>query len=74
VVSHVEGAISVRIVVDYSKCSGIGICESIAPKYYEVNDDGELVLLQEDVADADVEAIAKTVAECPSGALSLRTE
>jgi ferredoxin len=64
----------VKIVLDLGKCSGIGICESIAPKYYEVNDEGELVLLREDVADEDMEAIAKTIAECPTGALSLTTE
>ena len=63
-----------KIVVDWPKCSGIGICESIAPKYYEVNDEGELVLLQEDVAVDDIEAITKTVAECPTGALSLISE
>ena len=63
-----------KIVVEWTKCSGIGICESIAPKYYEVNDDGELVRLREDVADEDVESIIRTVAECPTGALSLTSE
>jgi ferredoxin len=64
----------VKIVVEWAKCSGIGICESIAPEYFEVNNDGELVRLREDVADADKEAIAKAVAECPTGALSLASE
>jgi ferredoxin len=62
---------SVKIVVDFVKCSGNGICESIAPKYYEVNDAGELVLLKEDVSEEDIGSIRRTVAECPTGALSL---
>jgi len=64
----------VRIVVERAKCSGIGICEAIAPRYYEVNDDGELVLLRENVAGEDIESISKTVTQCPSGALSLTSE
>jgi ferredoxin len=64
----------VKIVLDRGKCSGIGICESIAPDFYEVNDDGDLVVLREGVAPEYVELIQKTVAECPTGALSLSDE
>lgn len=65
---------SKKIVVDFAKCSGIGICESIAPEFYEVNDDGDLVLLREDVHAADLASIEKTVLECPTAALSLVAE
>jgi ferredoxin len=61
----------VKIVLDYDKCSGNGICESIAPEYYHVADDGDLVLLKEQVSDQDIGAIRRTVAECPTGALTL---
>ena len=33
-----------RIAVDYDKCSGLGMCESIAPDVFEVEDDGSLTL------------------------------
>ena len=63
-----------RIVVDRSKCTTIGICESIAPRYYEVSDDGDLVVLREDIATEDEDLLMKTVTECPTGALSLSSE
>lgn len=61
---------TVRIVVDRSRCSSIGICESIAPDVFEVGDDGALVLLVDDVAEVD-EALADAVRTCPAMALSL---
>lgn len=63
-----------KIIVDRSKCTTIGICESLAPEYYEVNEDGDLVVLREDVPDGDLELLMKTVTECPTGALSLSSE
>jgi ferredoxin len=30
-----------KIVVDRAKCTAIGICESLAPAHFEVNEDGE---------------------------------
>lgn len=60
-----------RIVVDHTKCTGLGICESLAPDFFEVNDDGELVLNAESVPEchrADVEA---AVDGCPTEAISL---
>lgn len=65
---------SKKIVVDFAKCSGIGICESIAPEFYEVNDDGDLVLMRADVDAENLQAIEKTVLECPAGALSIVVE
>jgi ferredoxin len=65
---------SKKVVVDWTKCSGIGICESIAPEFYEVNDDGHLVQLRDDVDAADLDRIEKTVFECPTGALSIVVE
>lgn len=60
-----------RIVVDHTKCTGLGICESLAPDFFEVNDDGELVLNAENVPEchrADVEA---AVEGCPTEAIRL---
>ena len=60
-----------RIVLDESKCSSLGMCEGVAPDVFEVGDDGALHLLQlSPSADrrADVE---DAVAACPTGALRL---
>ncbi|MFC7571389.1 ferredoxin [Klenkia terrae] len=34
-----------RIVLDENKCSSLGMCESVAPDFFEVGDDGALKLL-----------------------------
>lgn len=60
-----------KILVDYDKCTGLGICESLAPDHFEVNDDGDLVLLEEHVSDADIQAVEEACAGCPTEALRL---
>ena len=37
-----------KITVDRVKCTGLGICESLAPNVFEVDDDGDLVLLTDE--------------------------
>ena len=60
-----------RIVLDESKCSSLGMCEGVAPDVFEVGDDGALHLLQlSPPADRRAE-MEEAVAACPTGALSL---
>ncbi|CUR56727.1 conserved hypothetical protein [metagenome] len=59
-----------KVVVDRGRCTGIGICESIAPEVFEVDDDGELILLVDQV-DLDDDDATTAVASCPAMALSL---
>ncbi|WP_286899450.1 ferredoxin [Thermocrispum sp.] len=61
-----------KVVVDRSKCTALGNCETVKPDYFEVNDDGELVLLREDVPEAERAAVEEAIAACPTGALSLQ--
>ncbi|HWU21786.1 MAG TPA: ferredoxin [Nocardioides sp.] len=57
--------------VDFDKCTGLGICESLAPAFFEVNDDGDLVLLREDITDAELQEVEEAVAGCPTEALQI---
>lgn len=61
-----------KVVVEYGKCTGLGICESLAPEHFEVNEDGDLEVLQEEVDDADLAEVESAVAGCPT--LALRIE
>jgi ferredoxin len=61
----------VKIIVDRTRCTGIGICESIAADYFEVGDDGALILLKEDVDGDDAAAVEEAVQSCPAMALLL---
>ncbi|HVK28654.1 MAG TPA: ferredoxin [Nocardioides sp.] len=57
--------------VDFDKCTGLGICESLAPDFFEVNDDGELLLLKEDIGDAELQEVEEAVNGCPTEALKI---
>ncbi|WP_460847648.1 ferredoxin [Nocardioides ultimimeridianus] len=57
--------------VDFDKCTGLGICESLAPAFFEVNDDGDLVLLREDITDAELQEVEEAVTGCPTEALQI---
>jgi ferredoxin len=60
-----------RVAVDRSRCSSIGICESIAPDYFEMGDDAQLVLHKNVVDAGDVDAVREAVRSCPAVALKL---
>ncbi|MCW2856556.1 MAG: fdx2 [Marmoricola sp.] len=61
-----------KVLVDFSKCTGLGICESLAPDFFEVNDDGDLVLLKDDITDDELQSIEEAVAGCPTEALRIQ--
>lgn len=61
-----------RISVDRTKCTGLGICESLAPEVFEVDDDGVLRVTREEVAAEDEQALRDVIASCPTRALSLQ--
>ncbi|MFE3000244.1 ferredoxin [Nocardia sp. NPDC059246] len=60
-----------KVVVDRSKCTGLGICESLAPAFFEVDDSGDLVLLKEDIADDELKAVEEAIQGCPTEALRI---
>jgi ferredoxin len=60
-----------RVTVDFGKCTGLGICESVAPEFFEVNDEGALVLLKEDITDDELQSVEEAVAGCPTEALRI---
>ena len=60
-----------KVVVDFAKCTGLGICESVAPEFFEVNDEGALELLKEDITDDELQSVEEAVAGCPTEALRI---
>ncbi|WP_228941695.1 ferredoxin [Nocardioides sp. Leaf374] len=61
-----------KITVDYDRCEGIGMCESLAPHHFQLEDNGNLTVLQAEVAPEDVSDVEEAVASCPTGALRLQ--
>lgn len=62
---------SVKLTIDTSKCSGHGRCYSLAPEYFDCDDEGFPVVLKSDLTDADVAAVGDAVANCPERAILL---
>lgn len=60
-----------KIIVDREKCTGLGICESLAPEVFEIDDDGDLVLKEADVSGSDLDQVQAAVDGCPTAALRL---
>lgn len=60
-----------KIVLDKSRCTGLGICESLSPKHFEIDDDGGLMLLETGVDDDELDDVEAAVAGCPTEALRL---
>jgi ferredoxin len=63
-----------KIVVDRDKCTALGICESVAPQYFEVDDEGELEFSREDIPGDRRALLEEAVASCPTAALRLMQE
>lgn len=60
-----------KLSVDRTKCSGHGRCYSLAPDYFDCDDEGFPVVLIEQVGDSDLAQVQHTVANCPERALVL---
>ena len=75
-----------KIKVDYDRCTGMGMCESLAPDVFddddedddpddpdvfEVEDDGSLTLHTDRVPEGQEDEVREAVAACPTEALSL---
>ena len=60
-----------RIVVDFDKCTGLGMCEAEAPDLFEVLDDGSLIVLNETPTEEQRAAAEAAVESCPTEALSI---
>jgi ferredoxin len=63
-----------RVILDRTKCTGLGICESLAPDFFEVDDSGELLQLREDIGDGELAEVEEAVAGCPTEALRISAE
>ncbi len=61
-----------RVILDRDRCQGVGICESIRPDVFELDDAGELEVHTPVVRDAaDRNDLQQAVEACPTQALSL---
>ena len=60
-----------RVVVDYDRCESNAICMGMAPEVFEVRDDDNLYVLQENPPEELRAKVEQAVRSCPKQALSL---
>lgn len=59
-----------KLNVDYDLCEANGVCESLAPEVFRL-DDNEDLQVDETRVEASAEQVRRAVAGCPKQALSL---
>jgi ferredoxin len=60
-----------RVEVDLDRCTGHGICESIADDVFEVLDDGIVLIHDNERPESDRVRMQQAVTQCPAAALRL---
>jgi len=60
-----------RVEVDLDRCTGHGICESIADDVFEVQDDGIVLIYDNERPETDRVRMQQAVTQCPAAALRL---
>jgi ferredoxin len=67
-----EGSVPpMRVVVDWDLCESNAICMAVAPEVFEVDDDDNLNLLQEEPPEELRAKVEEAVRRCPKQALAL---
>jgi len=60
-----------QVKADLEACQGYANCVMAADRYFDLSDDGEVVILQAEVAEVDRDQVEPAVASCPVNALTL---
>jgi len=60
-----------RVDVDLAKCTGHGICETVADDVFEVQNDGTVLIRDNERPASDRLRMEKAVTQCPAAALRL---
>ena len=61
-----------KILVDRDLCDGHGMCEAMAHEYFELDDDDQLTVLDENPPESDRDKVNAAVQSCPALALTLQ--
>lgn len=61
-----------RIVADRDRCEGLGMCEAMAPEFFEVGEDGTVVILDDQPDEAHRTELQAATDSCPVSALTLQ--
>ncbi|MEY2566859.1 MAG: ferredoxin [Actinomycetota bacterium] len=61
-----------RVVVDYDLCESNAVCMAVAPEVFEVRDDDNLYVLQDEPPEELRAKVEEAVRRCPKQAIALQ--
>lgn len=59
---------------DFEACQGYANCVMPAPEVYDIDDEGTVVLLKEEISEEERAKVDEAVNSCPVSALSIEDE
>ncbi|MES3636613.1 ferredoxin [Mycobacterium intracellulare] len=62
----------IRVEADRELCQGYANCIAAAPDVFDIDDDGIVVVLRDEVEDSERARVDESVRSCPVAALRLR--
>lgn len=60
-----------RVLLDRDRCTGLGLCEALAEHIFQIQSDGTLAVVDQDIESGDVDAVRQACESCPTEALRL---
>ena len=60
-----------RVTADLEACQGYANCVMAADRYFDLSDDGEVVVLRDEVPEEDLAQVEAAASSCPVNALGL---
>jgi len=60
-----------KLKADFGACQGYANCVDAAPEVYDIDDDGVVVLLREEITEEERPRIEEAARSCPVNALTI---
>ncbi len=60
-----------KVTVDRDACIGDGICASLCPDVFEMDDEGKSVVIKEEIGDDLYDCVKEAVDSCPVSCISM---
>ncbi len=60
-----------KVSVDRDACIGDGVCESLCPEVFKLDDEGISVVLKPEIDDSLYDCVKQAVESCPAECISL---
>jgi ferredoxin len=63
----------VKALGDRESCRGYGNCLIAAPNIFDVDDDGLVIVLKEEIAEDELSAVERAAYDCPTNSITIES-